>query len=119
MLSALVDAGPVIGNPVYILQLEQVRKEVSAGVPFSEALAKFKIFPVFFIQMVQVGEEGGRLESVLADMADAYDKEIEADLKTLSSLIEPAIILVLGLVIGAMVIAMLLPIFNMHSIVGG
>ncbi|PIS34040.1 MAG: hypothetical protein COT38_02170 [Candidatus Omnitrophica bacterium CG08_land_8_20_14_0_20_41_16] len=119
LLSALADAGPVIGNPIYISQLEQARKDIAEGVPFSDALAKFKIFPVFFVQMVRVGEEGGRLESVLADIAEAYEKEIESDLKTLSSLIEPAIILVLGLVIGAMVIAMLLPIFNMNSIVGG
>ncbi len=119
LLSALADAGPVIGNPVYISQLDQVRKEVSEGVPFSDSLAKFKIFPDFFVQMVRVGEEGGRLDSVLADIADSYEQEIEADLKTVSSLIEPAIILVLGLVIGAMVIAMLLPIFNMNSIVGG
>ena len=119
LLSALVDAGPVIGNPVYVLQLEQVRKDISEGMPFSNALAKFKIFPDFFVQMVRVGEEGGRLDSVLADIAESYEKEIESDLKTLSSLIEPAIILVLGLVIGAMVIAMLLPIFNMNSIVGG
>jgi len=119
LLSALVDAGPVIGNPIYILQLEQVRKDISEGVPFSDALAKFKIFPDFFVQMVRVGEEGGRLDSVLADIAESYEKEIESDLKTLSSLIEPVIILVLGLVIGAMVIAMLLPIFNMNSIVGG
>ena len=119
LLSALADAGPVIGNPIYISQLEQARKDIAEGVPFSDALAKFKIFPVFFVQMVRVGEEGGRLESVLADIAEAYEKEIESDLKTLSSLIEPAIILVLGFVIGAMVIAMLLPIFNMNSIVGG
>ena len=119
LLSALVDAAPVIGNPVYIAQLDQVRKDISEGVPFSTALTKFKIFPDFFVQMVRVGEEGGRLEIVLADIAESYEKEIESDLKTLSSLIEPAIILVLGLVIGAMVIAMLLPIFNMNSIVGG
>jgi type II secretory pathway component PulF len=119
LLSALLDAGPVIGNPVYILQLDQVRKDISEGIPFSDALAKFKIFPDFFVQMVRVGEEGGRLENVLADIAESYEKEIESDLKTISSLIEPAIILALGLVIGAMVIAMLLPIFNMNSIVGG
>ena len=53
---------------------------------------------------------------VLADIAESYDDEIEADLKTVSSLIEPAIILVLGLIIGGMVIAMLLPIFNMSSL---
>ena len=119
LLSALSDAAPVIGNPVYIAQLGQARKDISEGVPFSDALAKFKIFPNFFVQMVRVGEEGGRLDSVLADIAASYEQEIESDLKILSSLIEPAIILVLGLVIGAMVIAMLLPIFNMNSIVGG
>lgn len=118
LLSALADAGPIIGNPVYIRQLEEVRKNISEGIPFSDALEKFKIFPSFFVQMVRVGEEGGRLDSVLADIAESYETEIESDLKTLSSLIEPAIILVLGLVIGSMVIAMLLPIFNMNSIVG-
>ncbi|MFA5092810.1 MAG: type II secretion system F family protein [Candidatus Omnitrophota bacterium] len=119
LLSALVDAAPVIGKPIYIAQLEVVRKDISEGIPFSDALAKFKIFPDFFVQMVRVGEEGGRLDVVLADIAESYEKEIESDLKTLSSLIEPAIILVLGLIIGAMVIAMLLPIFEMNSIVGG
>jgi len=119
LLSALSDAGPIMGNPVYVSQLELVRRDISEGMPFSDALAKFKIFPDFFISMVRVGEEGGRLDSVLADIAESYEKEIEADLKTVSSLIEPAIILALGLVIGAMVIAMLLPIFNMNSIIGG
>ena len=119
LLSALGDAGPVIGNPIYVAQLEQVRKDISEGTPFSTALEKFKIFQDFFVQMVRVGEEGGRLETVLADIAASYESEIESDLKTLSSLIEPAIILILGLVIGAMVIAMLLPIFDMNSIVGG
>ncbi len=119
LLSALADAGPIIGNPVYVSQLEQVRRDISQGMPFSDSLAKFKIFPDFFVQMIRVGEEGGRLDSVLADIAESYEKEIEADLKVVSSLIEPAIILVLGLVIGSMVIAMLLPIFNMNSLVGG
>ena len=119
LLSALKDAAVIIGNPVYVAQLEQVRKEISEGGSFSGSLAKFKIFPDFFVQMIRVGEEGGRLDQVLADIADSYEKEIEADLKTLSSLIEPAIILVLGVVIGGMVIAMLLPIFDMKSLFGG
>ena len=119
MLSALKDALPVIGRPLYVRQLDEVRKEISEGVPFSQALTRFKIFPDFFTQMIRVGEEGGRLDSVLADIAESYEDEIEADLKTISALIEPAIILVLGLIIGGMVIAMLLPIFNMSSLVGG
>jgi type IV pilus assembly protein PilC len=101
-----------------VRQLEEVRKDISEGTPFSDSLAKFKIFPDFFVQMVRVGEEGGSLDSVLKDIAESYEKEIEADLKILSSLIEPAIILVLGLVIGGMVIAMLLPIFNISSLFG-
>ncbi|OQB16589.1 MAG: Type II secretion system protein F [Candidatus Omnitrophica bacterium ADurb.Bin205] len=96
-----------------------MRREISEGKSFSDALAQFKIFPDFFVQMIRVGEEGGRLDSVLADISESYEKEIEGDLKVVSSLIEPAIILFLGLIIGAMVIAMLLPIFNMNTILGG
>jgi len=118
LLAALKDAAFVIGNPIYIGQLDQVRKDISEGGSFSDSLSKFKIFPDFFVQMMRVGEEGGRLDQVLADIADSYEKEIEADLKTVSSLIEPAIILILGLVIGGMVIAMLLPIFNMSTLFG-
>jgi type IV pilus assembly protein PilC len=116
LLAALKDAAGVIGNPVYVQQLEKVRKDISEGVSFSDALGKFKIFPDLFVQMVRVGEEGGRLDVVLKDIAESYEDEIEADLKTVSSLIEPAIILVLGLIIGGMVIAMLLPIFSMSSL---
>ncbi|MBN2830813.1 MAG: type II secretion system F family protein [Candidatus Omnitrophica bacterium] len=119
LLSALNDAIPLIDNPLYIKQLQQVRRDISEGKSFSDALAQFKIFPDFFVQMIRVGEEGGRLDSVLADISESYEKEIEGDLKIVSSLIEPAIILFLGLIIGAMVIAMLLPIFNMNTILGG
>ncbi|MDD3087774.1 MAG: type II secretion system F family protein [Candidatus Omnitrophica bacterium] len=119
LLSALNDAIPLIDNPLYIKQLYQVRRDISEGKSFSDALAQFKIFPDFFVQMIRVGEEGGRLDSVLADIAESYEKEIEGDLKVVSALIEPAIILFLGLIIGAMVIAMLLPIFNMNTILGG
>lgn len=118
LMAALSDAALVIGNPIYIQQLEEVRKDIAGGVTFSDALSKFKIFPDFFVQMIRVGEEGGRLDQVLTDIAESYDKEIEADLKTISSLIEPAIILILGLVIGGMVVAMLLPVFNMSTLFG-
>ena len=68
--------------------------------------------------MIKVGEAGGRLDSVLADIAASYEEEIESDLKIISSLIEPVIILLLGLVIGGMVMAMLLPIFSINALVG-
>lgn len=118
LLSALGIVAPVMGNPGYIKKLELVRKAIKDGDSFSNALSKFKVFPDFFIQMLKVGEEGGRLDSVLEDLAEAYEQEIDADLKIISSLLEPAIILILGLIIGGMVIAVLLPIFNINTLVG-
>lgn len=118
LLSALGIVAPVIDNPVYIVQLEQVRQDIKEGASFSQSLAKVKVFPEFFIQMIRVGEESGRLESVLADISDSYQQEIESDLKVISALIEPAIILILGLIIGGMVLAVLLPIFNISTLVG-
>ena len=95
-----------------------MRKDIREGLSFSQSLAKFRIFPELFTQMIRVGEEGGRLESVLSDIAESYEQEIDASLKIISSLLEPLIILVLGLVIGGMVIAVLLPIFNLNTLVG-
>ncbi len=119
LLAALVIVIPIIENPGYITQLEEVRQNIKEGSSFSAALLKFKIFPDFFVQMIRVGEEGGRLDVVLADIADSYEQEIESNLKIISSLIEPAIILVLGLIIGGMVVAILLPIFNINALVAG
>jgi type II secretory pathway component PulF len=118
LLSALGIVAPIMGNPGYIKKLELVRKAIKDGDSFSNALSKFKVFPDFFIQMLKVGEEGGRLDSVLEDLAEAYEQEIDADLKIISSLLEPAVILILGLIIGGMVIAVLLPIFNINTLVG-
>jgi type II secretory pathway component PulF len=118
LLSALAITAPIIQNPKYIKQLGQVSGDIKEGSSFSQALSKFKIFPDFFVQMIRVGEEGGRLDSVLDDIADSYEQEIEGDLKIISSLLEPAIILILGLVIGGIVMAVLLPIFNINTLVG-
>lgn len=117
LLSALGIVGPIIGNPARIKQLESVVRQIKDGDTFSHALRQYSIFPEFFVQMIRVGEEGGRLDSVLEDISEAYEQEIEADLKIISSLLEPAIILVLGLVIGAIVMAVLLPIFNINTLV--
>ena len=66
--------------------------------------------------MIRVGEAGGRLQETMADIANTYAQELESDLKTVSSLIEPLIILVLGLIIGTVVISMLLPIFQINMV---
>ncbi|KKT06424.1 MAG: Type II secretion system F domain protein [Parcubacteria group bacterium GW2011_GWA2_43_17] len=118
LLSGLNISASLLGNPKYIIQLEEVRKDIKEGLSFSQSLSKFRIFPELFTQMIRVGEEGGRLESVLSDIAESYEQEIDASLKIISSLLEPLIILALGLVIGGMVIAVLLPIFNLNTLVG-
>src|SRR3989338_8211229 len=118
LLTALGIAAPIIGNPKYISQLKEAAEAIKSGASFSQALERFKIFPDFFVQMIKVGEAGGRLDSVLADIAASYEEEIESDLKIISSLIEPVIILLLGIVIGGMVTAMLLPIFSINALVG-
>lgn len=118
LLAALEIVAPVIDNPSYKAKLGEVSQDIKEGTSFSQALARVKIFPDFFTQMIRVGEESGRLESVLADIADSYEQEISADLKIISALIEPSIIMILGLIIGGMVLAVLLPIFNINSLVG-
>lgn len=118
LLSAISITSAIIGKPEHIKQLGKVSNDVREGSSFSQALSRFKIFPDFFVQMIKVGEEGGRLDSVLEDIAASYEQEIEGDLKIISSLLEPAIILVLGLVIGGIVMAVLLPIFNINTLVG-
>lgn len=118
LLSALAITAPIIGNPEHIKQLAEVSRNIKEGSSFSQALSRFKIFPDFFVQMIRVGEEGGRLDSVLEDIANSYEQEIEGDLKIISSLLEPAIILVLGVIIGGIVMAVLLPIFNINTLVG-
>jgi type II secretory pathway component PulF len=116
LLSALRISAPVIGNSKHTEAVAKASEQISAGIPFSQALAQFSIFPAFFIQMIQVGEKSGRLDTVLDEIAGVYRKEIESDLKIAVSLIEPVVILVIGLVIGGMVAAVLLPIFNITSL---
>jgi type II secretory pathway component PulF len=118
LLQALEIATPIIENKNYIQSLFRVQLDIKDGKSFASSVERFKIFSTFFVQMIKIGEESGRLESVLADIAQSYQEEIEADIKIITTLLEPAIILVLGLIIGGMVIAVLLPIFNINALIG-
>ena len=83
----------------------------------ASSMKKVSFFPSFLIQMVSVGEEGGKLEGILNEVSNIYSQEIDAKLKVITSLLEPMIILVLGLVLGSVVLAMLLPIFQINMLV--
>jgi general secretion pathway protein F len=114
---ALTVAIPTLENAVFIKELETVKKEVLEGTSMASSMKKVSFFPSFLIQMVSVGEEGGKLEGVLSEVANIYSQEIDAKLKVITSLLEPMIILVLGLILGSVVLAMLLPIFQINMLV--
>ncbi len=117
IFQSLKVAIPTIENKIFIQQLDVLQKEVMAGSSLSNSMKKVSYFPPFLIQMVTVGEEGGRLEEVLVEVADSFNREAEAILKIITSLIEPLVILSLGLILGGIIIAMLLPIFQINMLI--
>ena len=105
-----------LDNAVLRKQLERTSKDiVNQGATLSASLKKVKIFPNFAINMIAVGEEGGKLEESLDGVAEAYEKEVEQAIGIMTSLIEPLLILTIGGIVGCIVFAMLLPIFDIGS----
>lgn len=107
----------VLQNEVLKLGVQKFKDEISTGLSFSSCLKKAKLFPRFVTNIVAVGEETGTLEKSLLRIADDYEKEVDRSLKTLTRLFEPLTILVIGLIVGFIVLAMLLPIFQINLIV--
>ncbi len=96
-----------------------VRAEIEQGVKFSTPLAKDGLFPAMVVSMVEVGEATGALDDMLLKVADFYEEEVDVAVKTLLSMIEPIMIVTIGSVVGFIVIAMYLPVFDMAGTVGG
>ena len=94
-----------------------VIKEVESGTGFSDSLSKNKFFPALAVRMVSAGEGSGSLEQVLMDIADFYETNVDARLSMLTSAIEPALMIIMGLLIGFIVIAMYMPIFHLAGTV--
>lgn len=117
IVSALDISTSVIQNQVLKLQMKKFKEGLSSGVSFSNCLKGADLFPAFVTNIVTVGEETGTLEKSLLRIADDYDKEVDRSLKILTRLFEPVIILVIGLIVGFIVLAMLLPIFQINLIV--
>lgn len=104
-------------NAVQLKKLEIISKEVVGGAPLASAMKKVALFPVLLIQMVAVGEEGGRLEGMLDEAANIYTQQTNMKIKIITALLEPVVILILGLILGGIVLAMLLPIFQLNLVV--
>jgi len=117
LVEALDSVAGAAGNYVYFDATKRIQSEVSTGTSLTVAMQNANVFPSMVVQMVAIGEESGALDAMLSKVADFFEAEVDDAVDALSSLMEPAIMVVLGVLIGGMVIAMYLPIFKMGSVV--
>ena len=117
----LVDALKIVsgatGNRVFDLAAAKIREDVAVGHQLQMAMQQVGIFPTMVIQMAAIGEEAGSLDEMLIKVAEAYEEEVSNAVDALSSLLEPLIIVFVGIIVGTMVIAMYLPIFKMAAVI--
>jgi type IV pilus assembly protein PilC len=104
-------------NAVYIAGTRKIQNEVSTGTSLTNAMHNTGLFPSMVLQMTQIGEESGSLDGMLSKVADFYEREVDDAVTALTSLLEPIIIVFLGVVIGGLVVAMYLPIFKLGAVV--
>jgi type II secretory pathway component PulF len=114
ILRAIEVVIPVVNNEIIKKRLQLSYKELEQGGSLGKSLKSAKIFPLFMSNLIIVGEESGRLTEALAEVASSYERDTDEALKITTNLLEPLIILAMGLVVGFMVIAMLLPIFEIN-----
>ena len=119
LVEALDSVGGASGNQIYVEATKTIQSEVSMGTSLTVAMQNSKVFPNMVLQMAAIGEESGSLDAMLSKVADFYEEEVDRAVESLSSLMEPMIMVVLGVLIGGLVIALYLPIFKMGSVVGG
>jgi len=117
LVEALDSVGGASGNDVYLEATRKIQNEVSTGTSLTLSMQNANVFPNMVIQMVQIGEESGSLDAMLGKVADFFEEEVDEAVASLSSLMEPLIMAVLGVLIGGLVIAMYLPIFKLGSVV--
>ena len=112
-MEAMLSVAGACGNIVFYEATLKMRDEITTGTQLQIAMRDARIFPNMVIQMVAIGEESGALDSMLAKVADWYEQQVDDAVEALTSLLEPIIMVVLGVIIGGLVIAMYLPIFKM------
>ena len=117
ILGALEIVERTSGNEVFARAINSAQDSVRAGQPLAEPLVAAGVFPPMVTRMISVGEKTGALETLLAKISDFYDSEVDATVSALTSLIEPILIIMLGVIVGFIVIALFMPIFSMSSII--
>ncbi|CAE6916659.1 type II secretion system F family protein [Vibrio sp. B1FLJ16] len=118
ILTSLKTTSKTSGNMHYQLAVEEVYRDTAAGMPMYVAMRNCDVFPELVLQMVMIGEESGRLDDMLNKVATIYEFEVDNTVDNLSKILEPLIIVFLGVVVGGLVTAMYLPIFNLMSVLG-
>ena len=118
LVEAMDSVSGAVGNIVYKEAVIKMRDEVSTGTQINVAMKQANLFPHMVVQMTAIGEEAGSVDTMLAKVADFYEAEVDDSVDNLTALLEPIIMAFLGVVIGGLVIAMYLPIFQMGKVVG-
>jgi type IV pilus assembly protein PilC len=116
LMDALDSVAGTTGNSVYALATAGIQKEVSSGVSLNSAMAHACLFPPMLVQMCMIGEESGSLDHMLGKAAGFFEGEVDQQVSALASLLEPFIIVTLGVLIGGIVVSMYLPIFQMGQV---
>jgi len=117
LVESLDAVGGASGNAVYAAATKKIQTEVSTGTSLTNSMGNTGLFPTMVLQMIQIGEESGSLDNMLGKVAEYFEREVDEAVAALSSLLEPIIIVFLGVVIGGLVVAMYLPIFKLGSVV--
>lgn len=117
LLASLEIVRNIVGNSLISDAIQKAGNEVREGQNLSAPLARSGLFPAISVEMISVGEQSGNLEPMLYRIAEAYEKEVESSITMLTSLLEPIMILVMGLAVGFIVVSILLPIFEMNQLV--
>src|SRR5690606_13048738 len=115
LVEALASVAGATGNIVYEEATLRIRDEVATGQRLQRSMESTNLFPNMVIQMIAVGEESGSLDSMAAKVADFYEADVDAAVDAMSSLLEPLIMAILGLLVGGLVVAMYLPIFKLGA----
>ncbi|HHD2735743.1 type II secretion system F family protein [Clostridium perfringens] len=115
LVTSIEIVASVVGNKIAENELLKVKEKVLKGEGLGDSIMNIKIFPPMLASMVKIGEEAGSLDSILDKTADFYDDELEREIKTATALIEPSMIVLMGIVIGFLLISILTPMFKMYN----
>ena len=118
ILKAIDIAIPVLDNEIIKNQLRHSYEELEQGGSFGASLKDSKLFPIFMSNLIKVGEESGNLDGALSEVADSYERDTDEAIRIMGNLLEPLMILLMGLIVGFIVVAMLLPIFEINVMAG-